>query len=233
MKLHLHEWGSGDRLALLVHGIMADHRTFRRTGPALADYGYRVLAVDLRGHGASPRAERAGYTLEAYADDLAENLPEGAELALGHSLGGLVLSRAVTRLRPARAVYEDPAWPTADARPFDGVDLEQLRYATTEQIAASAPRWQAEDVAVEHETLRLWDPATAAFLDPFRGTDLLPQEPPVPSLVVLADGSELVGPERAALLVERGYEVRTVPGAGHVIHRDDFGGFLRALDGWI
>ncbi|WP_425576124.1 hypothetical protein [Streptomyces axinellae] len=88
-------------------------------------------------------------------------------------------------------------------------------------------------MAVERETLRLWDPATAAFRDPLRGIDLLPQQPPVPPLVVLADGSEMVGPDRAALLVERGYEVRTVPGAGHVVHRDDFGGFLRALDGWI
>lgn len=57
MQLHTREWGTGDRTALLVHGIMSDSRTWRRVGPALAERGYRVLAVDLRGHGRSPRGE--------------------------------------------------------------------------------------------------------------------------------------------------------------------------------
>ena len=30
-----------------------------------------------------------------------------------------------------------------------------------------------------------------------------------------------------------GFEVRTVPGAGHSIHRDDYPGFLRALENWL
>lgn len=51
--------------------------------------------------------------------------------------------------------------------------------------------------------------------------------------MTLADPSMLVSAERAALLVERGFEVRTVAGAGHTIHRDDFDAFMAALDGWI
>lgn len=231
MKLHLHEWGTGDRLALLVHGIMADHRTFARTGPALAARGYRVLAVDLRGHGATGPA--APYTLDAFADDLLDTLPVGAELALGHSLGGLALARAAERLAPARAVYEDPAWFVPGPSVFEGLDLDRLKRAGREEIAAASPRWSAEDVDTEVDTLRLWDPATTGFLDPLQETDLLPARPIVPSLVVLADGSHVVSPDRAALLAERGFEVRTVPGAGHVIHRDDFDGFLKALGGWI
>src|SRR2546422_571689 len=107
MKLHVREWGSGDRLAVLVHGITSDSRSWLRVGPALVERGYRVLAPDLRGHGQSPRGE---YTPQAWADDLVETVPSHPEVAIGHSLGGLVLALAAERLRPRRAVYEDPAW---------------------------------------------------------------------------------------------------------------------------
>ncbi|MFE2720957.1 alpha/beta fold hydrolase [Kitasatospora sp. NPDC059327] len=123
MQLNTHEWGSGDRTALLVHGIMSDHRTWRRVGPALAERGYRVIAVDLRGHGASPRGEGATplerYGPGQYAQDLVDTLPIGAELAIGHSLGGLALLGAVERLEPARVVYSDPAWRFAQPNTFD------------------------------------------------------------------------------------------------------------------
>ena len=55
----------------------------------------------------------------------------------------------------------------------------------------------------------------------------------VPSLVMLADNSQLVKPKLADRLREDGYEVRIVPGSGHVINRDDHDGFMDALDGWI
>lgn len=61
--------------------------------------------MDLRGHGTSERGE---YSPELFAKDLVDTFPEGAELAVGHSLGGLALSLAVAELRPRRAVFIDP-----------------------------------------------------------------------------------------------------------------------------
>lgn len=232
MLLHTMTWGEGDRVALLIHGIMADHRTWRRVGPALAERGYRVLAVDLRGHGASGRART--YTARDFADDVVATLPTGADLAIGHSLGGLTLSLAVERLAPRRAVYSDPAWHLpAGEDGFRGELFAGFKAATREQVTAMNPRWDAVDVDIELETLKVWDEATAYGLEPVAGTDLLPPAPVVPSLVTLADPSQLVSPERAALLRGRGFEVRTVEGAGHTIHRDDFDAFMAALEGWV
>ncbi|WP_405977455.1 alpha/beta fold hydrolase [Streptomyces sp. NBC_00158] len=231
MRLHTRTWGEGDRLALLIHGIMADHRTWRRVGPALAGLGYRVIAVDLRGHGGSGRGP---YGPELFAADLAETLPSGADLALGHSLGGLALSLAVDRLRPARAVYSDPAWHLAPPEPGFGPEaLAGFKAADRARIRAMNPRWEEADVDVERETLAVWDEATALGLVPLFGRDLLPAAPLVPSLVQLADPSSVVPPEHSALLEARGFEVRTVPGAGHTIHRDDFEGFMASLEGWV
>ncbi|MFB7253975.1 alpha/beta fold hydrolase [Streptomyces nojiriensis] len=231
MHLHTQTWGEGDRVALLIHGIMADHRTWRRVGPALADHGYRVIAVDLRGHGASGRGE---YSPGLFADDVVETLPAGAELAIGHSLGGLTLSLAVDRLRPARAVFSDPAFHLA--APADGIGPEVLarfKTATKEQVRAMNPRWEEVDVDIELETLAVWDERTALSLAPLAGTDLMPPAPVVPSLVQLADPSVLIDEERAQLLGSRGFEVRSVAGAGHTIHRDDFDGFMASLEGWL
>jgi pimeloyl-ACP methyl ester carboxylesterase len=55
----------------------------------------------------------------------------------------------------------------------------------------------------------------------------------VPSLVLLADDSAVIRPQDAETLRERGFTLRTVPGAGHTVHRDDFEGFMTALEGWI
>ncbi|WP_377271227.1 alpha/beta fold hydrolase [Peterkaempfera sp. SMS 1(5)a] len=275
MQLHTREWGTGERLAILVHGMMSDHRTWHRLGPLLADRGYRVIAVDLRGHGLSrrgddaaaeaataaataagagtedrtetdavagpgPGPERPGsapgdrYRPEHLAQDLVDTLPSGAELALGHSLGGLALSLAVDRLRPRRAVYSDPAWCVrGPGRGLDPAGFSWFRSAAREQIAALNPRWDSQDVDIELATLALWDPTTGAGLSHLAGHPLLPERPVVPSLVQLADPSFLVGPKDASELRLRGFEVRTVAGAGHTIHRDDFEGFMSSLDGWI
>lgn len=232
MKLHTREWGTGDRLAVLVHGIMADSRCWWRVGPALAGRGYRVIAVDLPGHGRSPRAE--DYPPELFASSLAESVPTGPELAIGHSLGALTLGLAVERLRPARAIYSDPAWrlPVMES----GVPMTDLMAAaagsTAEQIAAQHPGFSAEEVSVEVEMLKDWDPRTALSLSKVAGSDFTPA-PVVPSLVQLADPSFLVSAEYAAELADKGFEVRTVTGAEHTIHRHLFDDFLTGLDGWI
>ncbi len=143
MKLHVREWGSGDRLAVLVHGITSDSAGWWRFGPDLASRGYRVLAPDLRGHGVSPRGR---YGAEEWAADVLESVPAEPELALGHSLGGIVLAVAVERLRPGRAVYEDPAWHVRPDR-----HEAQVREFTAQkgwgraQVEAANPRWPEEE----------------------------------------------------------------------------------------
>ncbi|KUJ54410.1 hydrolase [Streptomyces albus subsp. albus] len=228
MRLHTREWGTGRRVALLVHGLMSDHRTWRRVGPALADRGYRVIAVDLRGHGESGRGR---YRLDEMAGDLTETLPADAELALGHSLGALALSRVVDRLRPARAVYADPAWGMRGH--VAPVVFSQLKAAPARLIGVFNPRWEPVDAETEAASIALWDEASAAVLRADPAADRVPARPVVPSLVLTADPSRLVPEEQRRLLVERGFEVRTVPGAGHNLHRDDFDGFMAALRDWV
>ncbi|WP_406064763.1 alpha/beta hydrolase [Streptomyces sp. NBC_01077] len=235
MRLHTSTWGSGDRIALLVHGLMADHRTWRRVGPALAELGYRVIAVDLRGHGLSGRA--AGpeeYRPEDYADDLVETLPAGAELAVGHSLGGLALAQALERLEPARAVYSDPAWHLgAGPAGYRAEVFVRGKSMTREQIRGFNPHWSEEDLDAEGAAVRLWDERSAYGLREFVGADLWPARATVPSLVTLADPSMLIPPDAARMLASRGFTVRTVAKAGHTIHRDDFDGFMSTLGEWI
>ncbi|QTD96226.1 alpha/beta fold hydrolase [Streptomyces cyanogenus] len=230
MRLHTHEWGTGDRIAVLVHGIMSDHRTWHRVAPVLADKGYRVIGVDLRGHGASGRG---AYSPETWAGDLVETLPARPELVIGHSLGAMALAGAAERLAPARAVYCDPAWDIRKELVDASVHFTVFKTANRAMISSLNPRWDESDVDIELATLADWDPATALVLPEIYSVSRTPARPVVPSLVLLAGASDLVRPGLGAELVRRGFEVRTVEGAGHTPYRDDFDGFMGALDGWV
>jgi pimeloyl-ACP methyl ester carboxylesterase len=76
---------------VLVNGWTGDHRIFT---PQIAHFSRerRVVAVDLRGHGASDAPEQE-YTMAGFADDVAWQCRElGLEnpVVIGHSLGGAV-----------------------------------------------------------------------------------------------------------------------------------------------
>ncbi len=95
MKLAIRSWGQeGHPLAVLVHGVSSSWRTWWRVGPWLAQRGWRAVAVDLRGHGESPRATY-GLTLDDLTSDLYETVidllkpGEHVDVLLGHSLGTL------------------------------------------------------------------------------------------------------------------------------------------------
>ncbi|MEU5279592.1 alpha/beta hydrolase [Streptomyces asoensis] len=263
MRLHTQEWGTGGRVAVLVHGIMSDHRTWYELVPVLTGRGYRVLAVDLRGHGASPRGR---YGPRLFAEDLVETLPPAPEVALGHSLGALALALAVPELAPARAVYSEPAWQLAGADGSLDPALFTLFKRSSRALAAlSRPprngtgdpngdrngdpngngrgdgdggsgsdtgRLDARAVA-EQEALERWDENTALALSSHRHVDHTPEKAVVPSLVQASDPSMLVSAGMRAELTRRGFEVRTVPGAPHAIHRDRFGAFVESLSGWL
>ncbi len=211
-RLHVREWGSGDRHAVLIHGLSGYSATWTWVAPELADRGYHVMAPDVRGHGESPRGT---YSIEEWTADLAESLPAAPELAIGHSMGGALLLAAAARLKPAHAVYEDPAWALLAEAETTIAEFEARKLLTVEDIARANPRWPAEVLRARHEGLRLWDERTArAFIG--RDLDLTPAAPPrAPSLVLLADGSPYVPGPAAARLRSMGWAVETIQGTGH------------------
>ena len=74
MRLNLVEAGEGPPVALL-HGLFGAAQNWGGIQRALAAR-HRVLAMDLRNHGASPHEARMDYT--AMAEDVAETLAEAA-----------------------------------------------------------------------------------------------------------------------------------------------------------
>lgn len=93
---------------VFIHGLLGSGTNFRSiaTHPAIRGGGRRVLAVDLRNHGASPHGCAGPVTLEEMAGDvgaaLRRVLPPGRRAVLvGHSLGGKVA--ALTALQPTTA----------------------------------------------------------------------------------------------------------------------------------
>ncbi len=97
MKLHAVEAGAG-RPVVLLHGLFGQAGNFGAVQRRLAAE-YRVIALDLRNHGASPHAEGMGYA--AMAADVLETLEAMGALPcrlVGHSMGGKVaMMAALTR----------------------------------------------------------------------------------------------------------------------------------------
>lgn len=76
---------------LLVHSLTADHSAWRRLVPVLADR-FRVIAPDLRGHGASP-APPPPYSMATLAADMAgilDRLAVESAHVIGLSIGGMI-----------------------------------------------------------------------------------------------------------------------------------------------
>ena len=95
VRVHFEEFGAGDPV-VLIHGWAASRRFWRHQVPRLAE-SYRVLTLDLRGHGDSERPLPADYTALRMARDvieLCEHLGIRTPSVVGHSLGGLVVSLA-------------------------------------------------------------------------------------------------------------------------------------------
>ena len=100
------EYGSGDRVLVLVHGLLMNSRMYERLGPSIAEHGNRVICLNLLGHGPSDGPDELGYySMTAFADQ-AEGLLDhiGVEQAVvgGTSLGANVSLEFATR-HPERA----------------------------------------------------------------------------------------------------------------------------------
>ncbi len=93
-RIEYDNYGEGDRVVVLIHGLLMNRRMFARLGPALAERGSRVICVDLLGHGRSDRPEDLRlYSMPLFARQVAallDHLELDSAVVGGTSLGANV-----------------------------------------------------------------------------------------------------------------------------------------------
>jgi pimeloyl-ACP methyl ester carboxylesterase len=100
-RIEYDSYGEGERVIVLVHGLLMNRRMFERLGPALAERGNRAICVDLLGHGRSDRPEDLRlYSMPLFGRQVAaliEQLGLKSAIVGGTSLGANVSLELATR----------------------------------------------------------------------------------------------------------------------------------------
>ena len=93
-RISYDEYGAGERPLVLIHGLLMNRRMFDRLGPAMAERGNRVIAIDLLGHGRSDRpSQMSQYSMTFFArqvETLLDHLDLKSAVIGGTSLGANV-----------------------------------------------------------------------------------------------------------------------------------------------
>ena len=90
-RFHVVEAGAGP-LVMFLHGFPEFWYAWHKVLPVVAEAGYRAVAVDLRGYGASDKPPRGydGYTMAADATGLIRALGERSAVLVGSGYGGMM-----------------------------------------------------------------------------------------------------------------------------------------------
>lgn len=257
VRLFAHEWpaqrvesGAQPPVVVLVHGVTGWWRTWWRVAPAMTARGWRVIGVDLRGHGESPPIEGVA-SAASLAADLGATL-DGLgvvplDLLLGHSLGAAVCMELV-HARPEvarRVALEDPPGQTrADDVEFQEHLEQEVMAARADPDAevrrelAEHPSWLEEDARQNVEGRARCDvEGILASLRADTGVRApeLARRIAIPALYLVADAERSVlGAQRQALIDSLPSQARAVEfDAGHTIHRDRFEEYVAAVANWL
>ena len=248
LTLHYLQWG-GESAApiVLVHHVASHAHTWDAFAARMADT-YRVLALDLRGHGDSQWAAAGQYTTEHYASDiggLVDHLGLRQVVVLGGSLGGrAALVYAAEHADNVEAlIMEDvgPIRPPAIAASFATTIAEgDPELDTVEEWAARLrgrnPRTPIETSLhhARHATKRLPSGKLGLKRDPAIQSDFVPLDlsdyvarVTAPFLVILGSDSTIVDAGQQEVLRRRAphVEIETVHGAGHIVVHDQLDEF--------
>jgi len=218
---------------------------------------HHVVAVDLRGHGVSPRftPEQLGSPGNVFVEDavalLAELRRPGVPLvAVGHSLGGAALPAACAE-HPGLVdalVLIDPPWdspPMLGDRPHVGAERVRLITVYTRDpegelvaLREREPTWPEEERAAWIDAKAQLDLdyiATGAGRPSTPWTEHVPALAD-PTLVVTGDTGVIVGVETREVLRALGnpvIDVSVLPGRGHYVRQGGTDAFHAVVDPWL
>ncbi len=241
--IHFTDQGQGSPALVFIHGWSCDAGYWDEQVKHFAPT-HRVVAIDLAGHGASGQ-ERADYTMEAFAGDVAavlQKLDLKGAILVGHSMGGGVIVEAAVAApdRVAGLVGVDNFQDVNLKLPPQAIDgfVGSLEANFTPGVTA----WVLQMFpANADKVLSAGIAADMASAPPKVGlsairnylvwmgdhtTERLAQLK-VPLMCVNADlRPTLVEPIKA---IVPGYQLRVLPGRGHFLMREDPAGFNALL----
>jgi len=251
MELNVVEAGSGPPLVLL-HGLFGSARNFATVQRRLAAH-WRVLALDLRNHGASPHAPGMQYA--AQATDVLETLGRHDALPaaiVGHSMGGKVAMRlglevpaSVSRLAVCDiAPVAYPPHFREYARAMGGLALAPglTRAASDAALAPAVPDRAVRAFLLQNLTFgarpawRIGLAEIAAGLPDIEGWAAPPgARYEGPALFLKGERSDYVRPEHrpAIRALFPATRIVTLKDAGHWLHADNPDGFVGAITSFL
>jgi pimeloyl-ACP methyl ester carboxylesterase len=248
MKIHSTSSGKGPKTIVLVHGWTCDDTSWSAQVPALSKH-YRVITLDLPGHGQSESPKDGKFSMDLFARAIEAVRAERRidKIALvGHSMGTPVI-RQYARLYPqhvAALVIVDgvvipPAQSARAATP--PLDLQQL--VTPEGLKMRqgmiegmfTPKTPAD---VQERVLKMMlaaPPATAAgamaaTFDPSTWTDDVMT---MPVYGIYAEKSALLGNPAYLKKVFPKIEYVEMPGTGHFVMMEQPEEFNRLLTSFL
>ncbi|MFC1935683.1 alpha/beta fold hydrolase [Chloroflexota bacterium] len=256
LTLHYLEWGTETAPPLiLLHHISKDAHTWDHFARQMTP-DYRVLALDMRGHGDSQWADKGNYTTEHYASDVAAlvaHLNLERVIVLGGSTGGRValVYAAQHPERVAALIMEDvgAVRPQEIAQGFsDRVAAGDPEFDTVEEWAQHL-RGQNQRTPVEfflhnarYGAKRLPNGKLGLKRDVAIQLDFVPMElwnyvekVQCPFLLVLGSESTIVGQDQQERFRQIVPDIRivTIQGAGHIIVHDQPGEFERTVRNFL
>lgn len=250
-SLHVRSSGDANKTLILVHGLGGSAATWERNQEALSE-DFRVWIPELRGCGQSERGT-AAYTLERLGKDLGDVVAlaakDGPVIALGHSLGGVVvqallkqspscldaaifvstssrLNEQATKnwLRIAASVEKRglSSKPESQARAFS----ETYALANPEMLERLARLSEATDPAIYAEQAR----AASSY-----NFDEALEKVSCPSLVIQGTGDRMTAVGGSVLLSRSlpNSTLELVEGAGHNLHMERPEEFLQLVRTFI
>ena len=251
MLLNAIQAGDGPAVVLL-HGLFGAARNWGAMQRALAPR-FRVIALDMRNHGASPHASGMRYAeLAADVLETLESLNAVPAAVVGHSMGGkAAMVAALTRPEAvARLLVSDIA-PVSYDHGNAGVAAAMLalpltpglsRTEASAALAEAAPDPSVRAFLVSNLILgpqpswRIGLDEIAAAVPDLEGWEDAALPPYAgPTLFATGTNSDYVLPEyrpaiRAMFPMARFVGVK---GAGHWVHADNPAGFLSVLDAFL
>ena len=238
---------------VIAHGLFGSAKNFNTLAKKMAT-SRRVISLDMRNHGDAPWGEAA---YPAMAEDLADaidRLAGGEASLLGHSMGGkaamaLALSDPgrlatviVADIAPVSYSHSHLSYVEA----MQAVDLEQVtRRSDAEPMLADAvPEKPLRTFLLQNLEVDDGKASWRINLDGLaEGMDRLigwpadwPEAPYDAPALFLRGGSSDYAADRHHDAIERHFpkaEIQTIDGAGHWLHAERPGEFVKAVDAWL